>query len=110
MKKEVEEIIKHQIEEIGIINIDKLFEKKAIISIEAIGMLYVLKGFLFKTKVFENNYSSKYGYFIYTKIPGKLYYYFSEKTYSNLQICQEDLKQKMRLFPLFGFRSKCCIE
>ena len=93
----------------GILNVDSLLESVSCISIEAIGLNNTLKGFIINTKKIIKNFPKKYVFFVYSKIPGKLFYFLSDDDYNNLIECKNDLNQYVKLFPFFGFRKSHCM-
>lgn len=93
----------------GILHVDFILEKISRISIQAIGVNNTLKGYIINIKNFFHLANKRYIFFVYSKIPGKLFFFLSDDEYSSLEKCQEDLKYYIKLFPLYGFRKSHCM-
>ena len=92
----------------GIIELDSILEPISPISIEAIGLINSLKGFIIRTYKIIPDYKKNFMFFLYSKIPGKLFYYLSDDEYYRLEDCKKDMEQYIKLFPLYGFRKSHC--
>ena len=93
----------------GMLNVDIFLEKISKISIQAIGLNNTLKGYVFNIKKVLKVSPKKYIFFVYSKIPGKLFFFLSDSEYDEINKCKEDLTQYIKLFPFFGFRKSHCI-
>lgn len=107
-KKIKEEIISFILEK-GTGGIDNILESISPVSVVAIGLKDSLKGYILNTKKILHNNTNRYVFFLYSKIPGRLYYYLSDETFTKIDTCKKELEQYIKLFPLYGFRKSHCI-
>ena len=108
MERENRKLIIDFILKEGTIDVDPILESISPISLVVIGLNNSLKGFIIRTSKIIPNYKRTFMFFLYTKIPGKFYYYLSDDEYTRIDICRKEMEQYLRLFPLYGFRKSHC--